>query len=400
MNLFFIFALIMLSILYGIVGIRIIPTLQISYHWKIVFWSVLTILALMPITPIILRSKGIENNTVDYFSWAGYISLGFIVLTFLAVVTKDFIYLAIGMITKLTASFGYSVEPVDPDRRDFIQKMLSIGILTTTGLSTGVGLYNARKGARIIKETAPIKNLGNNLDGLKIAQISDLHVGPTIKKGYVEEVVEQVNNLNPDIIAITGDMVDGSVKYLKTHVEPLKDLNAKIGKYFVTGNHEYYSGVDQWLDETDRLGFTNLIDDHNIISQKGDSFALGGVTDYRSSTIKPEHESDAIKAFSKAPKNIPKILLAHQPMSIFNAHKAKVDLQLSGHTHGGQFWPFVYAVRLANPYTAGLHNHDGTLIYVNRGTGYWGPPMRIGVDSEITLITLQSKKNEFIHENS
>ena len=400
MNLFFIFALIMLSILYGIVGIRIIPTLQISYHWKIVFWSVLTILALMPITPIILRSKGIENNTVDYFSWAGYISLGFIVLTFLAVVTKDFIYLAIGMITKLTASFGYSVEPVDPNRRDFIQKMLSIGILTTTGLSTGVGLYNARKGARIIKETAPIKNLGNNLDGLKIAQISDLHVGPTIKKGYVEEVVEQVNNLNPDIIAITGDMVDGSVKYLKTHVEPLKDLNAKIGKYFVTGNHEYYSGVDQWLDETDRLGFTNLIDDHNIISQKGDSFALGGVTDYRSSTIKPEHASDAIKAFSKAPKNIPKILLAHQPMSIFNAHKANVDLQLSGHTHGGQFWPFVYAVRLANPYTAGLHNHDGTLIYVNRGTGYWGPPMRIGVDSEITLITLQSKKNEFIHENS
>ena len=400
MNLFFIFALIMLSILYGIVGIRIIPTLQISYHWKIVFWSVLTILALMPITPIILRSKGIENNTVDYFSWAGYISLGFIVLTFLAVVTKDFIYLAIGMITKLTASFGYSVEPADPDRRDFIQKMLSIGILTTTGLSTGVGLYNARKGARIIKETAQIKNLGNNLNGLKIAQISDLHVGPTIKKGYVEEVVEQVNNLNPDIIAITGDMVDGSVKYLKTHVEPLKDLNAKIGKYFVTGNHEYYSGVDQWLDETDRLGFTNLIDDHNIISQKGDSFALGGVTDYRSSTIKPAHETVAINASSKAPTNLPKILLAHQPMSIFNAHKAKVDLQLSGHTHGGQFWPFVYAVRLANPYTAGLHNHDGTLIYVNRGTGYWGPPMRIGVDSEITLITLQSKKNEFIHENS
>ena len=399
MNLFFIFALIMLSILYGIVGIRIIPTLQISYHWKIVFWSFLTALALMPITPIILRSKGIENNTVDYFSWAGYISLGFIVLTFLAVITKDFIYLAIGMITKLTASFGYSVEPVDPARRDFIQKMLSISILTTTGLSTGVGLYNARKGARIIKETAPIKNLGSNLDGLKIAQISDLHVGPTIKKGYVEEVVEQVNNLNPDIIAITGDMVDGSVRYLRNHVEPLKDLNAKIGKYFVTGNHEYYSGVDQWLDETDRLGFTNLIDDHNIISQKGDSLALGGVTDYRSSTIKPEHESDAIKAFSKAPENIPKILLAHQPLSIFNAHKANVDLQLSGHTHGGQFWPFVYAVKLANPYTAGLHNHDGTLIYVNRGTGYWGPPMRIGVDSEITLITLQSKKNEFTHEN-
>ena len=122
-----------------------------------------------------------------------------------------------------------------------------------------------------METTVPINGLGKNLNGLTIAQVSDLHVGPTIKKGYVEQVVDQVNNLNPDIIAITGDLVDGSVKYLAKHVEPLKDLHANIGKYFVTGNHEYYSGVDQWLDKTDQLGMTNLIDSHEIIKKGKDA---------------------------------------------------------------------------------------------------------------------------------
>ena len=393
MNLFFIFAIVMLSIIHGIVGIRIIPFLNLSHPVKIIVWSVIVILAALPIIPIILRSKGFENESVDIFSWAGYISLGFFVLTFLTVITKDIVYILIGMFTKIAAYFENTIEPLDPSRRDFIQKMLSIGIITTTGASTLVGLYNARKGPTIMRSNVSLNGLGKNLNGLTIAQISDLHVGPTIKEGYVEGVVNQVNELNPDIIAITGDLFDGSVKYLAKHVEPLKDLHANVGKYFVTGNHEYYSGVDRWLDKTDQLGLTNLIDNHEIITKENDSITIGGVTDYRSNTIKPDHKSDANKAFYGAPKNIPKILLAHQPWSIFNAHEAGTDLQLSGHTHGGQFWPFTYAVRMANPYTAGLHDHNGTWIYVNRGTGYWGPPMRLGVNSEITLITLESKKN-------
>ena len=393
MNLFFIFAIVMLSIIHGIVGIRIIPFLNLSHPVKIIVWSVIVILAALPIIPIILRSKGFENESVDIFSWAGYISLGFFVLTFLTVITKDIVYILIGLFTKIAAYFENTIEPLDPSRRDFIQKMLSIGIITTTGASTLVGLYNARKGPTIMRSNVSLNGLGKNLNGLTIAQISDLHVGPTIKEGYVEGVVNQVNELNPDIIAITGDLVDGSVKYLAKHVEPLKDLHANVGKYFVTGNHEYYSGVDRWLDKTDQLGLKNLIDSHDVITRGSDSITIGGVTDYRSSTIKPDHKSDANKAFYGAPKDIPKILLAHQPWSIFNAHEAGTDLQLSGHTHGGQFWPFTYAVRMANPYTAGLHDHNGTWIYVNRGTGYWGPPMRLGVNSEITLITLESKKN-------
>ena len=393
MNLFFIFAIMILSIIHGTVGLRIIPYLNLNYNIKIVTWCCIALLAALPIIPIMLRSKGFEDEVVDWFSWAGYLSLGFFVLTFLAVVTKDLIYLTIGLLTKITAAIGFPSAPTDPGRRDFIQKILSISIVTTTSVSTLAGLYAARKGATIMKTTVPIKGLDKDLSGMTIAQVSDLHIGPTIKKGYVEEVVEQVNRLNPDIIAITGDLVDGSVEYLSKHVEPIKDLHANIGKYFVTGNHEYYSGVDQWLDKTDQYGLTNLIDSHEIITKGSGSITLGGVTDYRSSSIKPEHKSDPEKAFYGAPENTPKILLAHQPWSIFDAHKIGADLQLSGHTHGGQFWPFVYAVRMANPYTSGLHDHDGTWIYVNRGTGYWGPPMRLGVESEITLVKLETKKS-------
>ena len=391
MIVFFIVALLLLSIIHGVVGWRIIPALGLSDPLRSFVWGIIPVAIVLPMIPIAFRSRGVENDLIDWFSWAGYISLGFFVLTFFAILAKDTMFAVLSMGQKVAGLLGYAHhEPIDPSRREFIQKVTGIGILAITGTATAKGVYNATQSPIVIKKDIPIHGLDQGMDGFTIAQISDFHIGPTVKGGYVRQVVEQVNRLEPDIIALTGDLVDGSVKYLAKEVAPLKDLSARIGKYFTTGNHEYYSGVDAWLDEVDRLGFTNLVDSHEVISNGRGSFTLGGVTDYRSRQIKPDHHSDPEIAFSGAPKDLPKILLAHQPASIFAAKKVGVDLQLSGHTHGGQFWPFVYAVRMANPYTAGLHDHDGTWIYVNRGTGYWGPPLRIGIPSEITLLKLRS----------
>ena len=228
-------------------------------------------------------------------------------------------------------------------------------------------------------------------ENFTIAQISDLHIGSTLKRPYVERVLSKVEQLNPDLIAVTGDLIDGSVDYLRKDVEPLKDMIANYGTYFVTGNHEYYSGVDQWLDETNRLGMINLINDNNIISKQGQKIAIAGITDYRAHQIKPDHRSNPKKAIESIPDKMIKIMLAHQPNSIHAVHDAGVDLQLSGHTHGGQFWPLTYPTKLANAYLAGYYDHYGTQIYVNRGTGYWGPPLRLGVPSEITLFRLKKK---------
>ena len=215
--------------------------------------------------------------------------------------------------------------------------------------------------------------------------------GPTIKKPYVEKVLNQISIINPDLIAITGDLIDGSIDYLKKDLEPLSEMIANYGTYFVTGNHEYYSGAEKWLDETDRMGFTNLVNEHDLISINNETITLAGVTDFRAHQIIPSHKSNPKNALRGSTDQKVKILLAHQPSSIFKANEAGYDFQISGHTHGGQFWPFTYPTKKANPYLSGLHNHNGTQIYVNSGTGYWGPPLRLGVPSEITLFKLKKK---------
>jgi predicted MPP superfamily phosphohydrolase len=206
----------------------------------------------------------------------------------------------------------------------------------------------------------------------------------------VEEIVAVVNTLNADIVALTGDLVDGTVDQLADDVAPLGKIKSARGNYFVTGNHEYYSGVIEWVAEIKRLGFTVLINEHRIIASGRGKMLLAGVTDYRESRMQPDHRSDPQKALNTVLKTDIKILLAHQPKSIFAASRAGYDLQISGHTHGGQFFPWNLVVGFTQPYVSGLYKHAGTQIYVSRGTGYWGPPVRVGSPSEITLIKLVS----------
>ena len=384
---FFAVVVVVLLFIHGYVAWRIIPIIGISFFQSIVAYTVILLFSLMPLLPILLRMSGSESKIIDRLSLLGYTSLGFFTLSFIIFITKDFIF----QLYPLIEGLFHTKQPVDYSKRDFLKKSVSIAMIGLAGTGTGFGFYSSRKGPTVINQDIFLESLPPGFENFTIAQISDLHVGPTIKRPYVENVFEKIAFQNPDLIVITGDLVDGSVKYLSPELEPFKDMIAPYGTYFVTGNHEYYSGAEPWLDETDKLGMKNLINTNEIISKFGDEIAIAGITDLNAHQINLSHKSDPERALASLPKDITKIVLAHQPNSIHAVHKVGADLQLSGHTHGGQFWPFTYPVKLASTYLAGYYDHFGTKIYVNRGTGYWGPPLRIGVPAEITMISL--KKN-------
>jgi predicted MPP superfamily phosphohydrolase len=264
----------------------------------------------------------------------------------------------------------------------------AVAVLAAAPLITAFGFYLARRVAPVVDVRIPIQDLPAPLEGFTIAQISDVHVGPTIKRDFVEKVVRRVNLLGADVVAITGDLVDGTVQKLSAHTQPLSELRSRHGTYFVTGNHEYYSGAHAWIGEMRRLGARVLLNDHVVLDHDGARVALAGVTDYSAHHFDDSHRSDPARALLGAPQGALKVLLAHQPRSASEAALAGFDLQLSGHTHGGQFWPWVHFVRLQQPFTAGLRRLGRMWIYVSRGTGYWGPPMRFGSPSEITRLTL------------
>ena len=256
-------------------------------------------------------------------------------------------------------------------------------------LATLVGLLNARRRARVVSVDIPLTNLPVSLHGFTIAQISDVHVGPTIKRKYVDAIVDAVNMLKADVIAVTGDLVDGSVKDLAHHTAPFARLRARHGAFFVTGNHEYYSGEPAWTAEFKRLGMHVLMNEHVVLTHEGSQVVLAGVADFGAHHFDPQQRSDPERAMKDAPVGAgARILLAHQPRSAPAAAAAGFDLQLSGHTHGGQFWPWTLFVRLQQPFTAGLHRLNDLWVYISRGTGYWGPPKRLGAPSEITHLRL------------
>ena len=278
--------------------------------------------------------------------------------------------------------------PLDAERRQFLAR--SIGAVVGVGAFgiAGTALFGALRPAGVKRVRVQLEKLPAHLDGFSIVQLTDIHVGPTIGKDFIDDMVARTNALNPDLIAITGDLVDGSVAELGAFVESLRNLRAPHGVFFVTGNHEYYSGVDSWLSHLRTLGIRVLRNER--VSIGGDNgFDLAGVDDYHAHQFGNGHGMtfDAIRHERDVSRAL--VLLAHQPIAIRDAEPHGVDLQLSGHTHGGQMFPFNYLVKLQQPYIAGLHNHGRAQVYVSRGTGYWGPPMRLAAPAEITRIELR-----------
>jgi predicted MPP superfamily phosphohydrolase len=227
------------------------------------------------------------------------------------------------------------------------------------------------------------------LDGFRIAQISDVHIGPILGKRFARHVVERVNALSPDLIAVTGDLVDGSVRRLGDEVAPFADLRADHGVYFVTGNHDHYSGARSWVARAAELGMRPLRNECVAIARGAAAFDLAGVDDAHGSWLGEGGGEDLERALAGRDRSRPVVLLAHDPSTWKRASRMGVDLQLSGHTHGGQIWPFFYFVRLVIPWVAGLYERAGSLLYVSRGTGFWGPPLRLLAPAEITEISLR-----------
>lgn len=269
-----------------------------------------------------------------------------------------------------------------------LSKPTAIAVLLLASLFTLVGYVNARRVARVVEVDIPLAKLPKALAGFTIVQLSDIHVGPTIKRAYVQAIVDRVNQLDADLVAITGDVVDGSVEQLRAHTAPLGALRSRHGSYVVTGNHEYYSGATAWMREFERIGLRGLDNRHVVIAHRGDRFVLAGVSDFSAAAFDAAQASDPDAALAGSPPDLLRILLAHQPRSARAAEAAGFDLQLSGHTHGGQFWPWNHFVPLQQPFTAGLRRLGRLTVYTSRGTGYWGPPKRFGAPSEITLLRL------------
>ena len=274
--------------------------------------------------------------------------------------------------------------PRDPERGVVIAQALS-GVI---GLATlGLGTYGVARARTPDVKTVDValRRLPAELGGFRIVQLSDLHIGALLDGAWLRGVVERVNALEPDLVAITGDLVDGSVADLAAHVAPLGELAARHGVFFVTGNHEYYSGADAWIAELERLGVRVLRNERVAI---GVGFELAGIDDYTAHQFGNGHGSDLQRALAGRDPAHELVLMAHQPRSAKEAASFGVGLQLSGHTHAGQIWPWRYAVKLQSPWVEGLYREGTLQLYVSPGTGYWGPPMRLGSEAEITEVLL------------
>jgi len=276
-----------------------------------------------------------------------------------------------------------SLSPISDSRRDFFKKSLDISSLAIATTLTLRSMYEA-KFVKLEHLNIKIKNLK---ESYKIAQLSDLHIGGLIDKKFIKDIVKRVNATKPDIVVITGDLVDIDILKAKETLHELTNLNSKFGTYFIVGNHEYFHDITTIIKSVKSLGIRVLENENVYIGKEGKGFNLAGVYDmigYRTNTYLPNLQKALV-----GKKDSPTILLAHQPRYIEEVDDG-VDLMLSGHTHGGQLYPFRFLVGLIQPYIDGLHQHNENLqIYVNKGTGFWGPPMRLGASSEITEIVLE-----------
>ncbi len=367
---------------------RLVSDTGIGRPWRRrATWALIVLGASIPVTLFLSRVLPIVGSTAG---WVALLWMPLSGLTFLALMAID-LGKTITRLSLFIARRGGPELPANPDRRAFLARATGgAALLGTTG-AVGLGVIEARGRIGVVDVELELPRLPPAMDRFTIVQITDLHVGYTVTRDFVAGIVAQVNALEPDLIAITGDMADGTPDHLRDAVAPIAELRAGHGVFFVTGNHEYYSGADAWIAEMRRLGVRVLRNERVDVSRGGAGFDLAGIDDFEAARFGHGHGADLPAAVAGRDASRALVLLAHQPRQVADAVAHGVDLQLSGHTHGGQVWPWHYIVAAQQGgLLAGLSRHGDTWLYISRGTGYWGPPVRIAAPAEITRVILRA----------
>ncbi len=368
---------------------RLVLDPGLATPWRELWIGVILGLALLAIfLPAIERSVGPPFSRA--VAWPASIWMGLFFLLLVAQGASDLLFWLLGGGEAIAAESG-AIES-GTLASDSGAGTRALAVVAVSGIAAGAGMLSALRPPRLERVEIPLARWPRALDGYRIVQISDIHIGPILDRRFAEHVAERCNALEPDLIAVTGDLVDGAVHHLRDDVAPFGKLEARDGVFFVTGNHDHYSGAKSWVECVSELGLRPLRNAHVTISPltgQGEAFELAGVDDYRGGHFDGERE-DLDAALEGCDPERAVLLMAHDPTTFKKASQYAVDLQLSGHTHAGQIWPFRYLVRAAVPFVAGRYARNGSELYVSKGTGFWGPPMRLFAPAEITEITLRS----------
>jgi len=335
---------------------------------------------------LLLRTTRPHHVTPDLVFWLTFLSMSFLGVLLTLVVLRDLGWLMVKLGAFLAPSW-LATFPAALESSWATKTLLLLALVLTP-----LGFLESHRTPRVKTLEVPLAGLAPAMDGYRVVLLSALHVGPTIKRPFVTRVVERVNSLNPDLVAFPGDVCDGNPRNLDVHLQPLRDIKSRDGLYYTTGNHEYYWGAADWVDKMRSLGWTPLLNEHRVVRRDGSGLVIAGLTDLAALRMDREHSPDERKALEGSPQGMPVLWLSHQPNMVNDVARLGPSLMLSGHTHGGQCFPWNLLLGFFQPYERGLYHVGDTTLYVSTGTGYWGPPNRLGVPSEITLIVLRSKE--------
>jgi hypothetical protein len=361
---------------------RLVFDPQLGAPWSVLACAVVTLLVLAIVAEPI-AGRLLPPRRARLVAWPAALWMGFAFLLLLLVAASDAALWLSG-----SPALAATAEPLAARSASGARAAIVVGLALLLGAA---GMVSALRPPRLRRVHFEIEGWPDALDGYRIVQLSDIHFGPILGRAFAQHLVERVEALAPDLVAVTGDLADGDATLLADEVAPLAGLRARHGVYFVTGNHDHYSGASAWAARASALGMRVLRNERVLIGDPANGFDLVGVDDHHGRLLDAGGE-DLARALADRDPGRPAILLAHDPSTFKRARSAAIDLQLSGHTHGGQIWPFGFLVRLVIPWVAGVHRHGRAQLYVSRGTGFWGPPMRLFAPAEITQITVQAPR--------